>query len=128
MASSISELVGRYQLLTEERVLDLEVTSDRFHEVCRSLSQWRRLAPILNVEEAVEDIENDFRGNEEMKKKAFLTAWKQKYAMKATYRRLIEALLSTERTEDAKKICQLLSGITYLNHNHIEFSHSIYHL
>ena len=106
---SVSELVEHCQL--EERVLNLEVSSNRFHEICRSLSQWRRLAPILNVEEAVEDIENDYRGNEEMKKNAFLTAWKHKYAMKATYRRLIVALLSIKRAEDARKICQILSGI-----------------
>ena len=107
---SISELVGHCQL--REDGLDLEVTNDRFHEICRSLSQWRRLAPILNVTEAVEDLEND-RGNEEMKKNAFLTVWKQKYAMTATYRKLIEALLRIERAEDARKICQLLSGILY---------------
>ena len=43
-----------------------------------------------------------------MKRISFLKAWKQKFAMKATYRALMESLLGIKRVEDARGVCQVL--------------------
>ena len=56
---SIAELVQHCQL-PDECVLDEKVSSDRFHEVSCSLSEWKKLAPILSIsQQVVEDIEDD---------------------------------------------------------------------
>ena len=107
--SSVTELVQRCQL-TDECVLDTKVTSDRFNAVSRSLCKWRSLAPDLDIaQQVVEDIEKDYH-EEERKRSAFLKEWQQKFSVRATYRKLIEALLEIERTEDALKICELFKG------------------
>ena len=107
---SIAELVQHCQL-PDEHVLDTQVTSDRFHEVSLSLSEWRRLAPILTneAEQFVEDIERDY-DEEEEKRSGFLVKWTQEFSIRATYKRLIEALLKIKRRNDAKKICELFQG------------------
>ena len=92
----------------DEDNLDKEITEDCFHEISRSLSDWRLLAPPLLTEEEVEAIENDNYRNEELKRKAFLKRLKQKSSIKATYRVLVDALLRVERREDARKLCELL--------------------
>ena len=106
---SVAELVQHCQLM-DEHVLDERVTSDRFHEVSCSLSEWRSLAPILGItQQVVEDIERDYR-EEERKRSVFLKKWTQKFSVRATYRGLIEALLKIERGDDALKICELFQG------------------
>ena len=106
---SVTELVRRCQL-TDERVLDTRVTIDRFNAVSRSLSEWRSLAPHLGIaQQVVEDIEKDYH-EEGRKRSAFLKEWQQKFSVLATYRKLIEALLEIERTDDALKICELFKG------------------
>ena len=106
---SIFELVQHCQL-PDERILDEKVTSDRFHEVSCSLSEWKQLAPILGISrQVVEDIEDD-NNKGEKRRIAFLERWMQKFSVRATYRKLIEALLKIERGDDALKICELFQG------------------
>lgn len=45
----------------------------------------------------------------ERQKMYMLRKWKQKFALKATYRQLIEALLRCCRGEDAQNVCKLLA-------------------
>ena len=107
---SVVRLV-QYCRLLDEHVLDVQVTSDRFHEVSLSLAEWRRLAPILGIaQRVVEDIERNYPNDEERKRSAFLEKWTQKYSVWATYSKLMEALLKIERGDDALKICQLFQG------------------
>ena len=42
---------------------------------------------------------------------SFLKTWKQRFAMKATYKALIESLLNIERVEDARGVCQVLKRV-----------------
>ena len=106
---SIARLVQHCQL-PDEHVLDVQVTSDHFHEVSCSLSEWKRLAPILGISrQVVEDIEDD-NNKGEKRRIAFLEKWTQKYSVWATYRKLMEALLKIERGDDALKICGLFQG------------------
>jgi hypothetical protein len=88
----------------EESVLDKEVTSAQYHEIARHLSQWKRIAPRLRfTDDEVETIDIDHPRSEE-KRSSFLRAWKQKFAIFATYRVLVEALLGIQRVEDARGI------------------------
>ncbi len=94
--------------------MNKEVTRDRFHEIGPSLLEWRLLAPILNLTPLdVEDIEKDNRG-EESKRDKFLSVWKRKQCVHATYRALVVALCKIERREYARKVCEVLKGELYL--------------
>ena len=92
----------------ETSCLDEEVTSAYYHEISRYLSQWKLIAPKLKFnDDEVESLDED-NIKAEMKRISFLKAWKQKFAMKATYRALMESLLGIKRVEDARGVCQVL--------------------
>ena len=108
----VGDLVRHCGLSDDE--LNKEITRDRFHEIGPSLLEWRLLAPILNLTPLdVEDIEKDNRG-EESKRNKFLSVWKRKQCVRATYRALVTALCQIERREDALKVCEVLNGELYL--------------
>ena len=105
---SIQDLV-KFCEITEDW-LDREVTYERFNDISSHLTQWKRIVHSLNIsEDEVEAIEND-QPKAEMQKISFLKTWKQKMSFKATYRALVDALLSIERAEDARGVCQILTG------------------
>ena len=88
--------------------LDEAVTSACYHEVSQYLSKWKLIAPKMKFTDAeVESIDQD-NSSTEMKKVNFLKEWKQKLAMKATYRALMESLLGIKRVEDATGVCRVL--------------------
>ena len=90
--------------------MNKEITRDRFHEIGPSVSKWKLLAPILNLTQPeVEAIERD-NHEEELKRVEFLSVWKQKQCVHATYRALVVALCRIERREDAMKVCKVLKG------------------
>ena len=92
----------------ETSCLDEEVTSAYYHEISCYLSQWKLIAPKLKFnDDEVESLDED-NIKAEMKRISFLKAWKQKFAMKATYRALMESLLGIKRVEDARGVCQVL--------------------
>ncbi len=109
---SVGDLVRHCGLSDED--LNKEITRDRFHEIGPSLLEWRLLAPLLKLTQLdVEDIEKDNRG-EESKRNKFLSVWKRKQCVHATYRALVVALCIIERREDAMKVCEVLKGEPYL--------------
>ena len=76
--------------------------------VRNSHTEWR--APKVGLtDDEVSAIEED-NSKAERKRISFLEKWKQKFAMKATYRVLIESLLGIKRVEDARGVCQVLKG------------------
>ena len=90
--------------------LDKEVTSAYFFDISRYLSEWKLIAPKVGLtDDEVAAIEED-NSKAERKRISFLEKWKQKFAMKATYRVLIESLLGIKRVEDARGVCQVLKG------------------
>lgn len=96
--------------LVEVAWLDREVARTSFYDISKCLSQWRLLAHRVNISPAeVEAIESDHQGAE-MQRIGFLGKWKQKMSIRATYRALIASLLSIERAEDARCVCQVLKG------------------
>ena len=92
----------------EESCLDEEVTSAIYHKISRYLSKWKLVAPTLNfADDEVESLDEDNK-TADVKRISFLKEWKQKFAMKATYRALMESLLGIKRVEDARGVCQVL--------------------
>ena len=47
--------------------------------------------------------------NEEERRYKSLQTWKRKFAFKAVYKRLIEALLECGRVDHAEEVCKLLA-------------------
>ncbi len=110
---SVDDLVRLCELSDED--LNKEITRDIFHEIGPSLLEWRLLAPILKLTHLdVEDIERDTRG-EELKRSEFLSVWKRKQCVYATYRALVVALCKIERREDAMRVCEVLKGELYIS-------------
>ena len=88
--------------------LEEVVTSEYYIELSRHLSQWKLIAPKVGLtddEVAAIDAKPEIE-----KGVSFLETWKQKVAMKATYRALIESLLGIKSVEDARGVCQVLKG------------------
>ncbi len=89
---------------------DQEVSDCHYWDISCYLSQWRLIAPKLNITEPeVEAIESDYP-TEERRRVGFLKKWKQKGSFLATYRVLVSALLGIQRAEDARGVCQLLKS------------------
>ena len=92
----------------EESCLDEEVTSTIYHKISCYLSKWKLIAPTLQFTDDEVELLDEDNIKAEMKRISFLKAWKQKFAMKATYRALMESLLGIKRAKDATGICQAL--------------------
>ena len=103
---SLKDIASHCEVKTS--CLDEEVTSAYYHEVSRYLSKWKLIAPKLKfTDDEIESIDQD-NLTAEMKRISFVKEWKQKFAMKATYRALMESLLGIKRVQDATGVCQVL--------------------
>ena len=108
MKVTIEELLDHCEV--DWRLLGVEVTSEYYHQLSPHLSQWKNAAPKLRfTDDEVESIDND-NTKAEAKRVSFLKTWKQKFAMKATYKALIQSLLNIERVEDARGVCLVLKS------------------
>ena len=92
-------------------LLDNKITDEHIREVSRFL-QWRRVAPYLKLNDSeIEAVDLDGNNEEEKRYKSLLT-WKRKFAFRAIYRSLIEALLECGRADHAEEVCKLLASLT----------------
>lgn len=108
MAScSLESLVDSHHLTEED--IDKQITDKHMEDI--SLSQcgkWRSLPAHLElVSIVVKDIDR-CNAEEEEKRRKFFTTWKGEQGSRATYKRLIGALLRTKCRQDAEFICKLL--------------------
>ena len=90
-----------------DKQLDETCTHKHLQDIALFLKSWRTLAPQLELSSEVEVIERDAH-NEKERKQKFLEAWKEKFAFKATYRVLVEALLKIGSAEQAQQVCDSL--------------------
>lgn len=105
---SVQDLVQ--QCVLDEKYLEKEVIVKHFYEISCYLSAWKLLAPKLNISQTdVKDIESD-NPKAEMQRVSFLEKWKQNMSIKATYRELVDSLLSIKRVDDARGVCLVLKG------------------
>ena len=90
------------------------IIDDHLHEIALFLTSWQPVAPHLGL--SVTDvvvIEQEGKDEQDKSLKA-LQMWKGIFAFKATYRKLVEVLLSLAMADVAEKICRLLKGMSVI--------------
>ena len=102
---TLAELLKEVGLTNEQ--LDETCTHEHLRDIALFLTSWRTLAPQLELSSEVEAIEKDAHSEKERMQK-FLEAWKAKFAFKAKYRVLVEALLKIGSADQAEKVCRSL--------------------
>ena len=91
--------------------LENEVSDDDIRKIATFLESWKLVAPHLGLSKGeIEAIDRDGTSEEE-KRLLMLQRWKQALVFKATYKELINALLSVRRADLAVKVCQTTSSV-----------------
>ena len=73
-----------------------------------SFLDWKGAARYLKLNDSeVNAVESDGRDKQDKRHKT-LHKWKSKFAFKATYRNLIQALLDSGKGDHAEEVCKLL--------------------
>ena len=88
--------------------LNDSISDDHLHEIALFLTSWQTVASKLCLSEIDQDAIEREGKNEDDKKRKVLQKWKGKFGFKATYRKLVEALLSLAKADVAEKVCRLL--------------------
>ena len=90
-----------------EGVLNKAVSDEHIIEISTFLESWKLVGPHLDLSQGeIEAVERD--GKTEAEKRLLtLQKWKQVLFFKATYKKLVEALLTVRRTDQAGKVCQI---------------------
>ena len=112
---TLNECIQRFDLADE--VLDAECSNKHIADVSRFLD-WRGVAQYLKLTDSdVNAVDSDGRDEQDKRHKT-LEKWKSKFAFKATYRNLIQALLDSGRGDHAEEVCELLQKGTMAKHRH----------
>jgi len=112
MALTLEELLKEVSVHPEK--LNESISDDHLHEIAILLTSWRTVATHLELSESdLDDVEREEK-DEQMKKLKALQKWKGKIGFKATYRKLVEVLLSLAMADVAEKICLLLKGMSVI--------------
>ena len=101
-----SELLRQFELTEEDS--ERQISDPHLEEISRTSSRkWRSLPSHLELpDNTVDDIERDLQKEEERRNNFFFT-WKHKKGTRATYRKLVHALLKIDCRGDAEKVCKL---------------------
>lgn len=110
--ASYTDVVKQFNLSKEQ--INEECSLDKILKVYQMMTGWRNIArhlfPLEPAKEIVETINQDLSLDDEGKRCELLTRWKQFHGSKATYKKLVQAFLSSYRRDLAEKVCQALSG------------------
>ena len=107
---TLEELTERFKLPSD--VLKNEVSVDDIKKISTFLESWKLIAPCLGLSEGdIEAIDRNGKSEEE-KRLLMLQRWKQAFIFKATYKKLVNALLSIKRADLALNVCQTLSVVS----------------
>ena len=107
-AITLDELLKETGICTEK--LSERTSNEHIHEIAKFLTSWRKVATYLGLDDNdLDAIEREER-DEHMKKIKALQKWKGKFGFKASYRKLVEVLLSLAMADVAEEICHLLKG------------------
>ena len=105
---TLEELTERYKILSG--VLENEVSDDDIRKISAFLESWKVVAPYLGLSKGeIEAIDRDGKSEEE-KRLLMLQKWKQALVFKATYKELVNTMLSIRRADLAVKVCQTVSS------------------
>ena len=91
-------------------------------EASRIIDYHKLVGYQLGLSEAEMTAINVNEREQELRRVVMLKRWKQKYAQEATYKKLIEALLSCRRAQQATELCKLLAQSECI-YNHTTCSH-----
>ena len=103
---SLQNLIERYKLSDE--LLDETLCEEHMREASRVIDNHEILGPELGLSAAQMDAINQKQAPVLLQRVAMLQKWKQKFAWKATYRTLVEALLKCSRADLAQQVCEWL--------------------
>ena len=109
---TLDDCIEHFDLAAE--VLDAKCSDEHILDVSRFLD-WKGVAAYLKLD--VDAVESDGRDEADKRRKT-LQNWKNKFAFKATYRNLIQALLDSGRGDHAEEVCELLQKGTMAKHHH----------
>ena len=124
-AITLEELLKEVGVCPEK--LNQSISDDRLRDVALFLTSWRTVAQYIGLSDIdMSDVEREGGSEQERRLKA-LQKWKGKFGFEATYRKLVEVLLSLTMADVAEKVCKLLTGTVYLN-IHIASFLGFYHL
>ena len=112
-AITLEELLEEVGVCPEK--LNESISDDHLREIGIFLTSWRKVAAYLELSESDLDAIEREEKDEQMKKLKALQKWKGKFGFKATYRKLVEILLSLAMADVAEKVCRLLKGM-YIMH------------
>ena len=103
--------------LTDE-VLDAKCSDEHILDVSRFLD-WKGVARYLKLTESeVGAVDSDGRDEQDKRHKT-LQKWKSKFAFKATYKNLIQALLDSGRGDHAEEVCKLFKKGSMVNKSNV---------
>lgn len=102
---TLEDCVREFSIPVE--LLDERISDEHILEVSRFL-EWRTVARWLKLDDTEVDEVDCGNESEQDKRYKTLQKWNRKFAFKATYERLIEALLESGRADHAEKVCKVL--------------------
>ena len=112
-AITLEDLTERFKILSG--VLENEISIDDIRKISSFLESWKFVALYLGLSEGeVEAIDKDGKSEEE-KRWLMLQRWKQALVFNATYKELINGLLSVRRADLAVKVCQTIVSTSSTN-------------
>lgn len=104
---TMEDLFERYSYLTP-KLLERECSIGHLHQIALSLRSWELLGQHLGLTSAdIEDIKAS-NNSEETKRHNMLLKWQNSLSFKATYQKLLDALLNTKNADLATEVCELL--------------------
>ena len=109
-AITLDDLLKETEICAEK--LNQSTSDEHLRAIAIFLTSWRTVAAYLGLSENdLEAVERQ-RKDEQDRRLNVLQRWKGKFGFKATYRKLVEVLLSLAKADIAEKICRLLKGIS----------------
>ena len=104
---TVEKLIERYRI--PQGFLDEKFTDEHAREFALLIDSWELLASHLGLsKQQIEAIKVD-NDKHDVRRENVLTRWKETYAYHATYRRLLEVLLSINRKDLACNVCELVT-------------------
>ena len=100
---TIEELAEKARLSLE--CLDLPFHKDHAHILAEFCDPWENIGYYLHLNNAIINGIKEDNSTAEKRRVATLQLWKQKYAHRATYQVLVEALIESGRTQQALELC-----------------------
>ena len=111
-AITLEELLEEVGVCPEK--LNDSISDDHLCEIALFLPSWCKVVSYIGLSEIdINDAEREGKNEQDQTLKA-LQRWKGKFGFKATYRKLVDVLLSLAMADVAEKVCRLLQGMHQL--------------